>query len=55
MRAGRDPVPAYRQLAEQYRAPRLRGPFNFEARLSAGLDAAELAELAAPEGAEPRG
>lgn len=55
VRAGRDPVPAYRQLAEQYRAPRLRGPFNFEARLSAGFDAAELAELAAPEGAEPRG
>ena len=26
--AGRDPVPTYRQLAEQYHAPRLRGPFN---------------------------
>ncbi|RQR59106.1 DUF455 family protein [Burkholderia sp. Bp9125] len=45
--ADRDPVPTYRQLAEQYHAPRLRGPFNFDARRSAGFDAAELDELAA--------
>ena len=45
--AGRDPVPTYRQLAEQHHAPRLRGPFNFDARRSAGFDAAELEELAA--------
>ncbi len=45
--AGRDPVPTYRQLAEQYHAPRLRGPFNFDARRSAGFDTAELDELAA--------
>ncbi|MBN3819148.1 ferritin-like domain-containing protein, partial [Paraburkholderia sp. Se-20369] len=49
--AGRDPVPTYRQLAEQYHAPRLRGPFNFDARRSAGFDPAELDELAAQDGA----
>ena len=42
-----DPHTTYAQLADQYRAPRLRGPFNFEARRDAGFDEAELAALAA--------
>ena len=42
-----DPVATYRELATRYRAPRLRGPFNLEARRSAGFDEAELAELLA--------
>jgi uncharacterized ferritin-like protein (DUF455 family) len=50
--AGRDPVPAYRQLAEQYHAPRLRGPFNFDARRDAGFEQAELDELAAQDGTD---
>ncbi|PTB19797.1 DUF455 domain-containing protein [Trinickia symbiotica] len=41
------PHPTYLRLAEQYHAPRLRGPFNFEARRDAGFDEAELAALAA--------
>ncbi|AJY11901.1 hypothetical protein AK34_1005 [Burkholderia dolosa AU0158] len=50
--SGRDPVPTYRQLADQYRAPRLRGPFNFDARRDAGFEQAELDELAAQDGAD---
>ncbi|CAB3764951.1 hypothetical protein GQ57_17265 [Burkholderia sp. MSh2] len=50
--AGRDPVPTYRQLAEQYHAPRLRGPFNFDARRDAGFEQAELDELAAQDRAD---
>ncbi|WBY03939.1 ferritin-like domain-containing protein [Ramlibacter tataouinensis] len=42
---GLDPVPAYAELAARYGAPRLRGPFNLEARRSAGFDEAELAAL----------
>jgi uncharacterized ferritin-like protein (DUF455 family) len=42
-----DPHTTYARLADQYRAPRLRGPFNFEARRDAGFDEAELAALAA--------
>lgn len=42
-----DPHAAYARLADDYRAPRLRGPFNFEARRDAGFDEAELAALAA--------
>ncbi|CAD9225439.1 hypothetical protein BCEN4_50001 [Burkholderia cenocepacia] len=52
--AGRDPVPTYRQLAEQYHAPRLRGPFNFDARRDAGFEQAELDELAAQDAADGR-
>ncbi|OZI65594.1 hypothetical protein CAL27_11240 [Bordetella genomosp. 1] len=44
---GLDPVSQYGVLARQYDAPRLRGPFNLEARRAAGFDEAELAELAA--------
>jgi uncharacterized ferritin-like protein (DUF455 family) len=50
--SGRDPVPTYRQLADRYRAPRLRGPFNFDARRDAGFEQAELDELAAQDGAD---
>jgi len=42
---GLDPVVAYRELAEAYRAPKLRGPFNHTARRAAGFDDVELAEL----------
>ena len=44
---GLDPHATYTRLADQYHAPKLRGPFNFEARRDAGFDEAELAELAA--------
>jgi uncharacterized ferritin-like protein (DUF455 family) len=44
---GLDPHPTYHHLATEYRAPRLRGPYNFDARRAAGFDDAELAELAA--------
>jgi uncharacterized ferritin-like protein (DUF455 family) len=44
-RAGRDPFDTYDALARQYRAPRLRAPFNLEARRVAGFDAAELQRL----------
>ena len=36
------PITTYRELAEKYRAPTLRGPFNFEAREQAGFTAEEL-------------
>jgi uncharacterized ferritin-like protein (DUF455 family) len=45
-RAQLDPHATYLRLADEYRAPRLRGPFNFEARRAAGFDEAELAALA---------
>jgi uncharacterized ferritin-like protein (DUF455 family) len=40
-----DPIATYKALTEQYSAPKLRGPFNFEARRAAGFDEAELAAL----------
>ena len=40
-----DPVSTYARLAETYRAPRPRGPFNLEARRAAGFEAAELDAL----------
>jgi uncharacterized ferritin-like protein (DUF455 family) len=40
-------VAHYRQLCHDYRAPRLRGPFNLPARRLAGFDEAELAALEA--------
>jgi uncharacterized ferritin-like protein (DUF455 family) len=43
---GLDPVRLYPQLAERFEAPRLRGPFNLQARRAAGFDEAELAALA---------
>lgn len=44
-----DPVATYAELAEKYSAPRLRGPFNMEARLAAGFSERELALLASPQ------
>ncbi|SAK40445.1 ferritin-like domain-containing protein [Caballeronia ptereochthonis] len=41
-----DPHSTYERLAAQYHAPKLRGPFNFEARRDAGFDEAELRALA---------
>jgi len=49
---GLDPHAVWLALAEQYRAPRMRGPFNFEARRSAGFDETELHTLAAQDAAE---
>jgi uncharacterized ferritin-like protein (DUF455 family) len=42
-----DPLATYAELAERYRAPRLRGPFNLEARRAAGFEEAELVALGA--------
>ena len=42
---GLDPINTYAELAATYRAPKLKGPFNVEARLAAGFDAAEIALL----------
>ena len=39
------PIAAYEELAKQYRAPALRGPFNLEARKQAGFTAEELSLL----------
>ena len=44
---GLDPVRIYPGLAQQYRAPRLNGPFNMEARLAAGFVQEELDALVA--------
>ncbi|HCQ46485.1 MAG TPA: DUF455 domain-containing protein [Achromobacter sp.] len=45
--SGLEPVACYTDLARRYDAPRLRGPFNLEARRAAGFDDAELAALQA--------
>lgn len=42
---GLDPVAAYEDLAKRYGAPRLRGPFNLEARRAAGFTEAELQNM----------
>ncbi len=47
-----DPHATYTRLADRYRAPKLRGPFNFEARRDAGFDEEELAALAGLEAGE---
>ena len=39
------PIAAYRELAEKYRAPVLKGPFNIEARKQAGFTSEELSLL----------
>ncbi len=44
-REGLDPVAHYPPLLERYAAPRLKGPFNLDARRSAGFSADELAWL----------
>ena len=45
-RAGLDPVAAYDELTVRYQAPRLRPPFNHEARRAAGFTDQELDRLA---------
>ena len=45
-RQGLDPLASYPQLAARYAAPRLRPPFNQEARRRAGFTAEEMAWLA---------
>ena len=42
-----DPLACYSELARRHHAPRLRGPFNLEARRAAGFDESELAALQA--------
>ena len=42
-----DPVAHYADMARIYRAPRLKGPFNIEARLAAGFTEQELEVLQA--------
>jgi uncharacterized ferritin-like protein (DUF455 family) len=42
---GLDPIATYAELATRYQAPKLRAPFNLEARRAAGFDDAELAAL----------
>ncbi|MDP1739925.1 MAG: ferritin-like domain-containing protein [Polaromonas sp.] len=44
---GLDPVAGYAELAARYGAPRLKGPFNLDARRAAGFDEHELALLGA--------
>ena len=54
---GLDPIATYAMLATRHDAPRLRGPFNHEARLAAGFEQAEIdaliAETAAPLARDP--
>ncbi len=45
-RQGLEPVAHYALLAERHRAPRLRAPFNLDARRAAGFTDAELEALA---------
>ena len=42
---GLDPVVTYASLAVEYKAPVMRGPFNFEARRAAGFSDLELTAL----------
>jgi uncharacterized ferritin-like protein (DUF455 family) len=42
---GVDPVTQYAALASTYRAPKLKGPFNVQARLAAGFEPEEIAAL----------
>uniref|UniRef100_B1XTW7 DUF455 domain-containing protein n=1 Tax=Polynucleobacter necessarius subsp. necessarius (strain STIR1) TaxID=452638 RepID=B1XTW7_POLNS len=44
---GLSPIATYRELARNYRAPVLKGPFNIEARKRAGFTAEELSLLEA--------
>jgi uncharacterized ferritin-like protein (DUF455 family) len=45
-RDGLDPVAHDAVLAERYKAPRLKGPFNLEARIAAGFTQVEVDALA---------
>jgi len=42
---GLDPIATYAELVKTYDAPKLRAPFNMEARRAAGFDEAELLAL----------
>lgn len=44
---GLEPLSTFDRLCRQYVAPKLRGPFNIEARRQAGFTEAELANLSA--------
>lgn len=44
---GLEPLATFEQLCQEYVAPKLRGPFNLEARRAAGFTEAELFQLAA--------
>jgi uncharacterized ferritin-like protein (DUF455 family) len=44
---GLDPVATYRNLIQQYDAPKLKSPYNLEARRLAGFEEEELSYLAA--------
>lgn len=46
-RDGRDPIALYPELAARHGAPRLKGPFNLEARRAAGFDDTEIDRLGA--------
>lgn len=50
---GLEPVATYAELADRYKAPLLRGPFNLEARRAAGFDEEELAALTGRGTGEP--
>ncbi|HMS28134.1 MAG TPA: ferritin-like domain-containing protein [Burkholderiaceae bacterium] len=45
-RDGHEPVAYFRQLQDQYDAPKLRAPFNRDARLKAGFSSTEMDALA---------
>ncbi len=44
---GLEPLNTFEQLCQEYVAPKLRGPFNLEARRQAGFTEAELSNLVA--------
>jgi uncharacterized ferritin-like protein (DUF455 family) len=44
---GLDPISTYRQLIQQYDAPKLKSPYNLQARRLAGFEEEELTYLAA--------
>ncbi len=44
---GLEPLSTFEQLCQEYAAPKLRGPFNIEARRRAGFSEAELTNLVA--------
>jgi uncharacterized ferritin-like protein (DUF455 family) len=52
-RDGLDPLAHYTVLAAHHGAPRLRPPFNLQARSAAGFTEAEIASLAASQDGEP--
>jgi uncharacterized ferritin-like protein (DUF455 family) len=44
---GLDPIATYRELIQQYDAPKLKSPYNLQARRLAGFSEEELQNLAA--------